>query len=165
VPRDAGPLAEQIEALLAERDALRRELARTQRASARDALQDALAEPQAVGDLRLVAAQVAVESRQALLELGDFVRDRLSERGVVVLGGEPEGKPTVIVTITPDLVASERLHAGRLVKALAARAGGRGGGKPHTAQGGLPDATDLAFAVAAAAEVVADQAGGARDPT
>ncbi len=64
-------------------------------------------------------------------------RDRLG-RGVAVLAAEWEGKATLLVTVTADLVESKTLHAGNLVKAIAAAAGGRGGGRPNTAQAGCP---------------------------
>ena len=59
----------------------------------------------------------------------------------------------------------QRLHAGNLVKAIAAAAGGRGGGRPHMAQAGLPDAAALDLALAAAVAVVAEQAGQASGPS
>ncbi|MFO7652693.1 MAG: alanine--tRNA ligase [Candidatus Krumholzibacteriia bacterium] len=157
--RDGGSPGRQVAELIAERDQLRKDLARVQQATARDALQDAIASPVAVQDLKLVAALVTAESRDALMQLGDHARDRLGENGVVVLAAEVEGKAAVIATVTPDLVASRRLHAGDLVKALTARAGGRGGGKPNMAQGGVPTAADLASVVAAAADVVGEQVG------
>jgi len=153
--REGGAYATQVQALQAERDQLRRELQRARHASAQDGLADALARPQQVGDVRLVAVAVPAENRDALLQLGDHVRDRLGARGVVVLGATWDGKGSLLVTLTPDLVERGDLHAGDLVKELASRAGGRGGGKPNTAQAGLPDAASVAVALAAAGEVLA----------
>jgi alanyl-tRNA synthetase len=157
--RDGGPLAEQVMELVAERDRLRKELARNQQASARDSLQETIARPREVAGLKLIAARVEAEHRAALMKLGDHARDKLGSEGVVVLGAELNGKATVIATVTPDLVASRRLHAGNLVKELTTRAGGRGGGKPNMAQGGVPDADALDAVVAAAADVVNELVG------
>ncbi|MDD5720483.1 MAG: DHHA1 domain-containing protein, partial [Candidatus Krumholzibacteria bacterium] len=66
-----------------------------------------------------------------------------------------DGKGALLVTLTPDLVAQGILHAGNLVKNLAARAGGRGGGKPNTAQAGLPDQAAVEQALAAVDAVLA----------
>jgi alanyl-tRNA synthetase len=88
----------------------------------------------------VLAARVAADDRDALLALGDRARDGLGS-GVVVLAAEWEGKATLLVTVTADLVAGKKLHAGNLVKAVAERVGGRGGGKPNTAQAGLPEGT------------------------
>ncbi len=154
--RDGGTVADQVRSLIQERDALRGELQALQRRAARDGLTDALASPIDVNGLRVVAARVDADGRDALLALGDHVRDKLGQRGVVVLGAAWEGKATLLVSLTSDLVEGKRLHAGDLVKALAAKVGGRGGGKPHTAQAGLPDVASLAPALAAAADAVRD---------
>jgi alanyl-tRNA synthetase len=156
---DGGSPADQVAALLDEQKALRRELAKHQQDSARAGLEGALAAPREVAGLRLVRARVEAEDRDALMQLGDHARDTLGTGGVVVLAAEPQGKAAVLVTLTDDLVKAKRLHAGNLVKAIAEKAGGRGGGRPNMAQAGLPDAAALNVALEAAAEIVADQAG------
>ncbi len=72
-----------------------------------------------------------------------------------MLGAELDGKATLLVTVTADLVGSKKLHAGNLVKAIAQAVGGRGGGRPNMAQAGLPDATALDKALALVDEVLA----------
>ncbi|MBD3221551.1 alanine--tRNA ligase, partial [bacterium] len=95
----------------------------------------------------------------ALLQLGDHVRDKLQSDAVAVLGAMVDGKAALLVTVTGDLVASKALHAGDLVKDLASRVGGRGGGRPNTAQAGLPDRAALDAALDAAADAVEAQLG------
>lgn len=155
--RDGGSYVEQIEGLRRERDQLDRELQAARQATAQAALKDALAAPVEVESVRLVAAMVSATDRETLLQLGDHVRDKLAERGVVVLGAVSAGKGSLLVTLTPDLVADKTLHAGNLVKDLATRAGGRGGGRPNTAQAGLPSADGVNIALAAAADAVKQQ--------
>ncbi len=158
--RDAGSFADQTAALVAERDALRKELARLQQDSARAGLEDVLATPRQVAGLKVVSAQVPADDKATFMQLGDHVRDRLGKEGVVVLAAEMEGKPTLLVTVTGDLVEAGRLHAGNLVKALAAVGGGRGGGRPGMAQAGMPDQAGLARALAAVDDVLKEQAEG-----
>ncbi|MFN2371873.1 MAG: DHHA1 domain-containing protein, partial [Candidatus Krumholzibacteriia bacterium] len=156
---DGAGYAEQVAALLDEQKALRRELAKVQQESARAGLESALDSPRDVAGLKVVSARVEAEDKNALMQLGDHVRDTLGSAGVVVLGADLGGKATVLVTITPDLADGGRLHAGNLVKALAETAGGRGGGRPNTAQAGLPDLAAVDKALAAVDAVVADQVG------
>ncbi len=156
---DGAPYAEQVAALLDEQKALRRELAKLQQESARAGLESALDSPRDVAGLKVVAARVEAEDKNALMQLGDHVRDKLQSGGVVVLGADLGGKATLLVTITPDLADGKRLHAGNLVKALAETAGGRGGGRPNTAQAGLPDLAAVDTALAAVDDIVAGQAG------
>jgi alanyl-tRNA synthetase len=56
--------------------------------------------------------------------------------------------------VVGDAARARGLRADEIVRAVAAAAGGRGGGKPHMAQAGLPDAGQLAAALAGAAALV-----------
>jgi len=152
-----GDIAAQTEAVINERDALKRELASLQQDSARASLSDALDTPREVAGLRVISARVEAEDKDAFMQLGDHVRDKLRTKGVVVLTTEFNGKATLLVTVTADLTDSKALHAGNLVKAIAEAGGGRGGGRPNMAQAGMPDADGLARALAAADEIIADQ--------
>ncbi len=154
--RGSEPLAGQVRRLLQERQHLQEELHRQRQSSARDSLDELLAEAATVGDFRLVTARAQAGSRDDLLQLGDHARDRLG-RGVAVLAAEWEGKATLLVTVTADLV-ERGLKAGDLVREIAARVGGRGGGKPATAQAGLPGPEAIGPALAAAGEVVREAA-------
>ncbi|HPF70839.1 MAG TPA: alanine--tRNA ligase [Candidatus Krumholzibacteria bacterium] len=156
---DGAPYADQVAALLDEQKSLRKELARLQQESARAGLESVLDHPRDVAGLKVVAARVDAEDKDALLQLGDHVRDKLGAGGVVVLGADLGGKPTLLVTLTADLVDGGRLHAGNLVKALAEKAGGRGGGRPNTAQAGLPDAAAVDTALAAVDGLLTQMAG------
>ena len=155
-----SPLADQAAGLLRERDDLRRELAKAQQDTARAALAGDLNAPVDVAGLKVVSARVDAEDKSAFMQLGDHVRDTLGTGGVVVLAAALGGKPTLLVTLTTDLVASKRLHAGNLVKEIAAAAGGRGGGRPNMAQAGMPDDASLAVALQAAGDIIARQADG-----
>jgi len=56
------------------------------------------------------------------------------------------------VGVTKDLTG--KVHAGKIVGALAALVGGKGGGRPDLAEAGGSDAAALDGALARAAEVV-----------
>jgi len=157
--REGGTPAEQTAALLAERDALKKDLSRLQQDSARDALESDLSTPRDVAGLQVVGAMVTAEDKSSFMELGDHVRDRLGDGGVVVLGAVLDGKATLLVAVTPDLVDAGTLHAGNLVKEIAASAGGRGGGRPNMAQAGMPDEKALKAALAVADDLITKQKG------
>jgi alanyl-tRNA synthetase len=96
---------------------------------------------------------VAVPDAKSLQTIGDAVREKLGS-GVAILGATFEdGKSTLLAVVTDDLVA-RGLKADVLVKELAAAIGGRGGGKPHMAQAGIPEASRMVEAYAAAAAAV-----------
>ena len=106
-------------------------------------------EPVEVAGVKLLARKIGVADPKVMREAADTLRNRLGS-GVVVLAGEREGKANLLVAVTKDL-AGERVHAGKLVGALAAHVDGRGGGRPDLAQAGGPKVAGLDAAVADAA--------------
>jgi alanyl-tRNA synthetase len=76
--------------------------------------------------------------------LADQLRDKLKS-GVVALGAANEGKVSLLVVVTKDLIA--RLKAGDIIKEMAAEVGGTGGGRPEMAQAGGKDPARLDVAL------------------
>ena len=72
--------------------------------------------------------------------LADQLRDKLKS-GVVALGAANDGKVSLLVVVTKDLIA--RLKAGDLIKEMAVEVGGTGGGRPEMAQAGGKDPAGL----------------------
>ncbi|TSE25090.1 Alanine--tRNA ligase [Tepidimonas sediminis] len=99
----------------------------------------------AVGDVRVLAARLDGADAKVLREAVDRLKTKLG-RGVVVLASVEGGKVQLCAGVTPDLVA-RGLKAGELVGALAARVGGKGGGKPDLAMAGGSDAAALPAAL------------------
>ncbi len=96
--------------------------------------------------LAVYAAQIDARERKDLLTYADLLRDKM-ESGVALLGAVAEGKPALICIVTQDAVG-RGLHAGKLVGECAAIVGGKGGGRPNTAQAGGSDVSKLGDAVA-----------------
>lgn len=76
--------------------------------------------------------------------LADQLRDKLKS-GVVALGAANDGKVSLLVVVTKDLIT--RLKAGDLIKEMAAEVGGTGGGRPEMAQAGGKDPARLNIAL------------------
>ena len=105
------------------------------------------------GGARLVAAPVEASDVRELQAIGDALRERLGS-GVGVLGASlGEGKHTLLVVVTDDL-RERGVRADAIIRTLAEGAGGRGGGKPHMAQAGIPDGSRIPAALARAMDVV-----------
>jgi alanyl-tRNA synthetase len=142
-----------VQQLLDERRVLERKLDEAMRGGGDD-LQKLLRDRQPIGTTGadLVIGTVAVEMK-ALQAMGDTLREQLRS-GVGVLGTRLEdGKAALLVIVTDDLRA-RGVNAGTIVRDVAAVAGGRGGGKPHMAQAGIPDAARLDAALAEAPRLV-----------
>ncbi len=86
-----------------------------------------------IGDARFIAKRVGGLEKGALRGLADTLRDRVG-RGVVLLVSDNDGKVGLIVSVSKDL--TDRVHAGKVVKAVAPIVGGGGGGRPDFAEAG-----------------------------
>ena len=154
-----------VAALLEERRTLERRLEDALRGGG-DQLQSLLqrAQPVSAGGTtkangaRLIASLVRAGDVKELQALGDAVRERLGS-GVGILGASFEdGKNALLVVVTDDL-RERGVRADTLIKDIAAAAGGRGGGKPHMAQAGIPDASRFDDAFARAPALLRDALG------
>jgi alanyl-tRNA synthetase len=107
---------------------------------------------QEIEGIKLLAAVVEATDGKGLRDMADKLRDKLGS-GVVIIGCPFEEKANLLVAVTKDL--TDRLHAGKLVGALAPEIGGRGGGRPDLAQAGGNQPENLSAALGKAAELVA----------
>lgn len=98
-----------------------------------------------VNGISLVKGEVKDVDMAGLRDLTEKVLDKL-QSGVVVLGAAHEGKVNFSVMISKDLV-KKGLHAGKMIKEIAAIAGGGGGGRPDMAQAGGKHAEKLNEAI------------------
>jgi alanyl-tRNA synthetase len=118
------------------------------------------------GDVPLGDASVPVQAVRLRARDADDARawgDRFLENGggVAVVAAElPGGKHTLFCFVSDDVI-SRGLRADHVVRAVAERVGGRGGGRPHLAQAGLPDPSRAGEALAGVLEAVTELAGGA----
>jgi alanyl-tRNA synthetase len=100
----------------------------------------------------LIARKVDDVDSESLRTLADTLKSRLKSGIVVLAAPMPEGKVSLIVTVTPDL--AKKAPAGQLVKTLAPIVGGGGGGRPDFAQAGGKDASKITELLAAAQKEV-----------
>jgi alanyl-tRNA synthetase len=145
VDRKVLSVLDQVQSLEKTVTNLRRDLAR------RD-FERILGKVQAIDGVNVVSVRVDVADVTMLREMSDWFRDRLGS-GVIVLGAVLGGKPSFVAAVTQDLVR-RGLHAGNLVKAIAQRVGGGGGGKPTMAQAGGHDVSQMDEALGLVAELV-----------
>jgi alanyl-tRNA synthetase len=149
IKKDAVP--KRFKALLEERAALERELESLRKKAANAAAGDLLGQTKDVNGVKLLAAAVDGDA-PVLLSMLDGIRKNLKE-GAVVLAGTKDGKVALLVSFSPEVVKRSG-HAGNLLKALAPKVGGRGGGKPEMAQGGGSDVAKVPEALAAVPELL-----------
>ncbi|MDX9975498.1 MAG: alanine--tRNA ligase [FCB group bacterium] len=144
-------LEDRVQSLLDENKRLQREVEKWKQAAATGGGQDYFSRVQDVDGVKLLAAEVDGQDAAGLRLVLDKLREKF-ESGVVVLGGNGEGKAALCVSVSKDLVG--RIKAGDIVKQLAPIVGGGGGGRPDMAQAGGKNPENLGEAIAKAGEVV-----------
>ena len=146
--KDVALKAEQAQGRIKE---LERELDALQKKAASAKSMELATGAREIKGVKVLSARSDSGDADVMRELADKLRDQL-QSGIVVLGGEKDGKATLLVAVTPDL--TKRYRAGDLVKELSKTLGGRGGGKPEMAQAGGGDPAQLDAALAKVYELV-----------
>ena len=139
---------DRINALLEDRRKLERQVADLQRKLATGG---GSATPEEINGTKLAARNLGEVPARDLKGLADAIL-RQQGSGVVALVSTAEGKASIVVGVSPELIA--RFSAVDLVRVAAAAVGGKGGGgRPDLAQAGGPDgaAADAALAAVRAA--------------
>ncbi|MFS0644186.1 alanine--tRNA ligase [Siminovitchia sp. 179-K 8D1 HS] len=86
-----------------------------------------------IDGIKVIASKVQGADMNTLRSMADDLKGQIGS-GIVVLGSVQNGKVNLIAAVTKDL--TNKYHAGKLVKEVAARCGGGGGGRPDMAQAG-----------------------------
>jgi len=123
---------------------LEKELGEQKRKGALNQLDDLFAHAQTIKGVKVVVGEVANVDREGLRQLIDSLRQKLGS-GIVALGMAQDGKVALIAGVTNDLTA--KVHAGKLIQALAKQVGGSGGGRPDLAEAGGKDTSALKSAL------------------
>lgn len=122
---------------------------------ARAALGDVSDSTENIAGVNFVAKFVDNVDMNGLRELGDQLKDSIGE-GVVVLASDNGGKVSLMATATPGAI-EKGAHAGNLIREIAEKVGGRGGGRPNMAQAGGKNPNGIPDALATASEVLKKQ--------
>jgi len=144
-------LPERVAALQAELKAAQKELEEVRSQLALVQAERLLAQAVAVGDLKVLVAELGSTTPEALKTAAEHLLHKLGE-GAVVLGSVPEaGKVSLVAAFSPA-VQQLGLKAGSFVGEIAKLTGGGGGGRPNLAQAGGKQPEKLAEALQVARE-------------
>ena len=93
-----------------------------------------------VGEVALLTAVLDGADKDMLRDTIDKFKDR-HDNGVIVLGAEVDGKVKLSAGVAKAI--AKQYPAGKIIQQITALAGGRGGGRPDMAEGGIPNVADL----------------------
>jgi alanyl-tRNA synthetase len=112
---------------------------------------DLSAQAKDVGGVKVLAARIDGADARALRDAVDQLKDRLGS-SVIVLASVQEGKVVLVAGVSDDLLA--RMKAGEIAGLVAAKIGGRGGGRADFAQAGGTQPENLGAALAGVESLV-----------
>jgi len=108
-----------------------------------------------IGGLEVFITQMDGSTVDAMRKLGDAIKEK-TQLCVCVFAALTDGKITFMATAGKDAV-KKGVHCGKIIKEITAIAGGSGGGKPDSAQGGGKNADKIDNALAAVDEIISAQ--------
>ena len=149
-------VGERIAALIEDRRKLERELADARKKLAMGGGAANGADPvRTVAGVRLFARSIEGVEMKDLKSLADEAKQTLGSGVAAIVGVAPDGKASVVVGVTSDLVA--RFSAVDLVRVASVALGGKGGGgRPDMAQAGGPDGAKAQEALEAIASAMGE---------
>jgi alanyl-tRNA synthetase len=119
---------------------LEKQLEAMKRKGALSKLDELATQARTIKGVKVISAELEGVDREGMRQLVDSLRQKLGS-GVVVLGTVEDGKVALLTGVTKDLTS--KLHAGKVIQAIAKEVGGSGGGRPDLAEAGGKDTTGL----------------------
>ncbi len=146
-----GELSSKIERLFERQRELEKELSSFQDKVAYQELSNLLPFIKEVKGVKVLSAKVNGKDIKRMREFVDRLKGKIGS-GIILLGGESQSKVSLIMGVTSDL--THRFNANELIKKIALRIGGTGGGRPDFAQAGGNDPQKLDEALQAIDELI-----------
>jgi len=154
----AEEVAERVSRLMKENKKLAKELKSGGRQKGSDTMAEAkklLEKAERVGGTSVIVGRLSATSVEQGRAAIDMLRKK-AKSAAVVLGFEEDGRATLLVGVTSDLM-ERGLNAGEIVKEIAPIIDGGGGGRPAMAQAGGTNPKRIDDALAKAGELIREK--------
>ena len=141
-----------VESMEEEIKELKRQIDAMSRAKLADSIDSVVAKKALDGGINLYVGKLDGEDMNHLREAGDKYKDRDPNAVFIVFSKAAEDKVQLLCMVGEEAL-KKKLHAGKIVKELAAIVGGSGGGRPNMAQAGgkepakIPEAAEAALGI------------------
>ncbi len=144
-------LFNRLESLLAEIKEKDREIAVLNGKMASNQLEDIMKDAKDINGVLVVTANLSGVGVDALRSVGDKLKDANKNICALICGGDD--KKNFLCVAGEDAV-KKGVHAGKIVKEVAEKTGGKGGGRPDSAMAGVGDANLIDEAMKLVSEIV-----------
>ncbi|MGH1469983.1 MAG: alanine--tRNA ligase [Cellvibrionaceae bacterium] len=148
-------VVDKVEQLVANHRQLEKDVSVLKGKLASSSSDDLLSQAKTLGDVKVLAVSVEGADGKSLRDMVDQLKNKLGEKAVVILAAVEGNKIALVAGVTKALTG--RVKAGDLMKEVAEKVGGKGGGRPDMAQGGGTDPSALKPALEAVPEWVEQQ--------
>jgi alanyl-tRNA synthetase len=146
-----GELSSKLERFFERQRELERELLSFRDKSSHEEILDLLSSVREVKGVKVLSAKVDGKDSKRMRDFVDQLKVKMGS-GIILLGGRSEHKASLIMGVTDDL--TPRFKANDLIKKIALRIGGTGGGRPDFAQAGGTDLEKLDEALRAIDDLI-----------
>ncbi|MDB9494015.1 alanine--tRNA ligase [Spirulina major CS-329] len=106
-----------------------------------------LNDAETVGDFKILVANLGDLDPKALQTAAERLQQKLGESAVVLASTPAADKVSLVAAFSPQVNQAKKLQAGKFIGGIAKLCGGGGGGRPHLAQAGGRDASQLPTAL------------------
>ncbi len=135
-----------IEKYIEEHDSMKKSIEQFQAERVERVKEKLISQARIVNGVKVIASTLIMK-QDAAKDLVFKIRAAEPERMLCVVGSTFDGRPTLSVMISEDLVKEHGLNAGQIVREAAKLIKGGGGGQPHFATAGGKDIDGLSAAV------------------
>jgi alanyl-tRNA synthetase len=135
-----------IEKYIEEHDSMKKSIEQFQAERVERVKEKLISQARIVNGVKVIASTLIMK-QDAAKDLVFKIRAAEPERMICVVGSTFDGRPTLSVMISEDLVKEHGLNAGQMVREAAKLIKGGGGGQPHFATAGGKDIDGLSAAV------------------
>ncbi|MFZ4100759.1 MAG: alanine--tRNA ligase, partial [Sphingobacterium thalpophilum] len=139
-------LLKTVESLLEENNRLKKEIEKTIIERSAGLKHELVKNIRIINGINLIAQQVELPNTDAVKSLAYAVKDIVNDL-FLVLACEIDGKPSLTVMVSENLIKERNLNAGSIVRELAKEIQGGGGGQPFFATAGGKDSSGLVKAL------------------
>lgn len=136
-----------VEKLQEENKSLQKELTQAQSVLAKQKFNTLVDKAESIDGGKLFVAKLDAMDANAVKEGVEYLGQKLGDSIIVVVapkvdGGKCESGATIVAKVSENFVA-KGIQAGKIVSEIAQKCGGKGGGRPQFAQGGVSDLSSI----------------------
>jgi alanyl-tRNA synthetase len=145
-PKD---ILDALNQVLQENSNLKKEVEKASQEKALGLTADLAKQAENINGIHFIAQKVDLPNAEAIKTLAYSLKDRLANL-YVVLAAEIDGKPSLTILLSENLVKEKGLNAGTIIRELAKEIDGGGGGQPFYATAGGKNSAGIEKALAQA---------------